>query len=157
MEASLHFLTDHPWSEALHSHAASPLLSSSHLSLSLHSSHYGDPATMQCQSCDPSCERCVGPWNNGCLSCSGNFVFMRQWGRCLSSCPQGFYQDTPTKSCHKCHPTCRTCDGTMHPLSCCWLLMVTLEVLQNYPKKNDCREVIHTTENVMWYQVSVLF
>lgn len=79
-------------------------------------SHFGNTATMLCESCDPSCNLCVGPGNRNCLSCREDFVFMRQWGQCLRSCPQGFYQDLESKTCHKCHPTCKTCNGTLFSL-----------------------------------------
>uniref|UniRef100_A0A665SZ56 Growth factor receptor domain-containing protein n=1 Tax=Echeneis naucrates TaxID=173247 RepID=A0A665SZ56_ECHNA len=74
-------------------------------------SHFGNTATMVCEHCDPSCRRCAGQGNRNCLSCRGGYVYLRQRGQCLQSCPPNYYEDTWSKSCHMCHPTCKTCSG----------------------------------------------
>ncbi|KAL6114118.1 pcsk5 [Pungitius sinensis] len=75
-------------------------------------SHFGNTAAMVCERCDPSCSQCWGPGNKNCLSCRERYVYLGQWGQCLQSCPPSFYLHGRTKTCHKCHPTCKTCsDG----------------------------------------------
>uniref|UniRef100_A0A3Q4GXN4 Growth factor receptor domain-containing protein n=1 Tax=Neolamprologus brichardi TaxID=32507 RepID=A0A3Q4GXN4_NEOBR len=69
-------------------------------------------ATMVCERCDPSCSQCQGGGSGNCLSCRKGYVYMKQWGQCLQSCPPGYYQVSHSMSCHKCHPTCKTCNGT---------------------------------------------
>uniref|UniRef100_A0A8C6Q3I3 Proprotein convertase subtilisin/kexin type 5b n=1 Tax=Nothobranchius furzeri TaxID=105023 RepID=A0A8C6Q3I3_NOTFU len=68
-------------------------------------------STKICERCDPSCSQCFGPGNRNCLSCRGSYVFMKQWRRCLKSCPLGYYKDKRSTTCSKCHPTCKTCSG----------------------------------------------
>ncbi|KAK9523367.1 hypothetical protein VZT92_019778 [Zoarces viviparus] len=75
-------------------------------------SHFGNTSTMVCDRCDPSCSQCWGRGNRNCLSCREGYVYLRQWGQCLPSCPPSFYQRSRSNNCHKCHPTCKTCsDG----------------------------------------------
>ncbi|XP_068615246.1 proprotein convertase subtilisin/kexin type 5-like, partial [Brachionichthys hirsutus] len=72
-------------------------------------SHFGNTSTMVCERCDPSCNQCWGPGRRNCFSCRENYVYVRQRGQCLQSCPPGFHKETHSKTCHKCHPTCKTC------------------------------------------------
>lgn len=72
--------------------------------------HFGNTATMVCERCDPSCSQCQGGGSGNCLSCREGYVYMKQWGQCLQSCPPGYYQVSHSMSCHKCHPTCKTCN-----------------------------------------------
>ncbi|XP_076586661.1 proprotein convertase subtilisin/kexin type 5-like, partial [Chaetodon auriga] len=83
-------------------------------------SHFGNTSTMVCERCDPSCRQCWGRGNTNCLSCREGYVYMRQWGQCQKSCPTGYYQDRLSKTCHKCHPTCKTCsdNGALACQSC---------------------------------------
>ncbi|XP_062273839.1 proprotein convertase subtilisin/kexin type 5-like [Scomber scombrus] len=75
-------------------------------------SHFGNSRTMVCEHCDPSCNQCWGHGNTNCLSCRDEYVYLRQGrrGQCLQSCPSGYYLNSWSKSCHKCHPTCKTCN-----------------------------------------------
>uniref|UniRef100_A0A3P9Q9K6 R-spondin Fu-CRD domain-containing protein n=1 Tax=Poecilia reticulata TaxID=8081 RepID=A0A3P9Q9K6_POERE len=90
-------------------------------------SHFGNKTTMLCERCDPSCSQCVGSGNTHCLNCREGYVYMRPWGQCLKRCPPGYYKDIWSTDCHKCHPTCKTCNGkensvlnpTEHLLSKC--------------------------------------
>ncbi|XP_041642714.1 proprotein convertase subtilisin/kexin type 5-like [Cheilinus undulatus] len=74
-------------------------------------SHFGNTSSMQCEHCDPSCGQCWGPGNRNCLSCRDGYVYLRNLGQCLTSCPPGYYQSRFSKTCHRCHPTCKTCSG----------------------------------------------
>ncbi|KAG8011985.1 Proprotein convertase subtilisin/kexin type 5 [Nibea albiflora] len=73
--------------------------------------HFGNTSTMVCERCDPSCSQCWGRGNRHCLSCRHDYVYVKQWGQCLPSCPPNYYQDSWSKTCHMCHPTCKTCSG----------------------------------------------
>ncbi|XP_067378152.1 proprotein convertase subtilisin/kexin type 5b isoform X1 [Channa argus] len=83
-------------------------------------SHFGNTTTMVCDHCDPSCSRCWGRGNRNCLGCRDSYVYLRKWGQCLQKCPPNYYEDTRSKTCHKCHPTCKTCsdEGAVACESC---------------------------------------
>ncbi|XP_049434017.1 proprotein convertase subtilisin/kexin type 5b isoform X1 [Epinephelus fuscoguttatus] len=83
-------------------------------------SHFGNTTTMVCERCDPSCTKCWGRGNRNCLLCREGYVYLRQQGQCLQSCPPDYYQDRWSKTCHKCHPTCKTCSagGALFCQSC---------------------------------------
>ncbi|KAM9360686.1 proprotein convertase subtilisin/kexin type 5-like [Symphorus nematophorus] len=83
-------------------------------------SHFGNTSTMVCERCDPSCSRCWGRGNRNCLSCREGYVYLRQQGQCLHDCPPSYYQDSLSMTCHKCHPTCKTCsdEGALACESC---------------------------------------
>ncbi|XP_071385584.1 proprotein convertase subtilisin/kexin type 5-like [Centroberyx affinis] len=74
-------------------------------------SHFGNTTTWVCDRCDPSCSRCWARSSRDCLSCREGYLYLRQWGQCLKSCPPGYYKDSWSKTCRKCHPTCKTCRG----------------------------------------------
>ncbi|KAM7391946.1 hypothetical protein PAMP_022592 [Pampus punctatissimus] len=74
-------------------------------------SHFGNTSTMVCERCDPSCNKCSGQGNRNCLSCRDGYVYLRQSGQCLERCPSSYYHDSWSKTCQKCHPTCKTCNG----------------------------------------------
>ncbi|XP_068609494.1 proprotein convertase subtilisin/kexin type 5 [Brachionichthys hirsutus] len=74
-------------------------------------SHYGNTDSRVCDRCDPSCSECTGGGEDGCLSCAPGLVYLRGKGRCLLSCPRGFYDDSAHGRCELCHASCRTCSG----------------------------------------------
>lgn len=78
-------------------------------------SHFGNTMTMECDLCDPSCNQCWGRGNRKCLSCRKEFILVKKWGQCLQSCPTGFYLEERSRTCRKCHPTCKTCSGKDNP------------------------------------------
>ncbi|XP_075316014.1 proprotein convertase subtilisin/kexin type 5-like [Odontesthes bonariensis] len=82
--------------------------------------HFGNMATMVCERYDPSCSQCSGSSNRNCLSCREGYVYLGQWGQYLKSCPPGYYKGRRSTTCHKCHPTCKTCsgEGALACLSC---------------------------------------
>lgn len=75
-------------------------------------SRYGNAGSRTCEMCDPSCGECVSGGEDGCMSCAPGLVHLRKEGRCLPSCPQGFYHDTVHRTCEPCHASCTTCSGT---------------------------------------------
>lgn len=100
--------------------------SAKQISFSLLFSHFGNKTTMVCEHCDPSCTQCLGHGNRNCLSCRSGYVYMAHWAQCLQKCPDGYYNDKYSNSCHKCHPTCKTCSGkgslSCHFVFTTWLL-----------------------------------
>uniref|UniRef100_A0A3Q1HH90 Uncharacterized protein n=1 Tax=Acanthochromis polyacanthus TaxID=80966 RepID=A0A3Q1HH90_9TELE len=83
-----------------------------------------EQTTMLCERCDPSCSNCWGHSNRNCLSCREGYVYLRQWGQCLQRCPLGYYQDSQSKTCQKCHPTCKDCTGKR---SLSWLVTLFVQ------------------------------
>ncbi|XP_076025577.1 proprotein convertase subtilisin/kexin type 5-like, partial [Genypterus blacodes] len=79
--------------------------------------HYGNASSRVCERCDPACSSCLGRSSRNCLSCRGGFLFLKQWGQCLQSCPPKYYHNTWTHTCNRCHPSCNTCHDE-GPLSC---------------------------------------
>uniref|UniRef100_A0A8C5FU44 P/Homo B domain-containing protein n=1 Tax=Gadus morhua TaxID=8049 RepID=A0A8C5FU44_GADMO len=79
----------------------------------------GNTTSGLCERCEPSCSRCSGPSSHHCLGCREDYWYHTQSGRCLKACPLGYYHDTLSKTCRKCHPSCNTCNGTCEgPLAC---------------------------------------
>ncbi|XP_068561703.1 proprotein convertase subtilisin/kexin type 5 [Cebidichthys violaceus] len=74
-------------------------------------SHYGNTGSRMCEKCDPSCSECIGSEEDSCLSCALGLIYLRREGRCLPSCPQGYYHDSAHRTCDACHASCRTCSG----------------------------------------------
>uniref|UniRef100_A0A8C6KVW4 Proprotein convertase subtilisin/kexin type 5a n=1 Tax=Nothobranchius furzeri TaxID=105023 RepID=A0A8C6KVW4_NOTFU len=77
-----------------------------------HRYHYGNAVSRTCEKCDPSCAECSDGGEDGCLSCVPGLVYLRTEGRCLPSCPEGYYHDSAQHTCESCHVSCKTCSGT---------------------------------------------
>ncbi|KAL4454931.1 hypothetical protein ABPG74_006313 [Tetrahymena malaccensis] len=68
--------------------------------------------TNKCKPCDSTCKECEGVATN-CTVCQYTLTQNSQ-DTCVSSCPQGYYQDTTTTSCVPCSdPNCSVCDSTL--------------------------------------------
>uniref|UniRef100_A0A8C8JQA3 P/Homo B domain-containing protein n=1 Tax=Oncorhynchus tshawytscha TaxID=74940 RepID=A0A8C8JQA3_ONCTS len=74
-------------------------------------SHFGNTVTWTCDRCDPSCSKCRGRGSGDCLNCRDGYLYLKQSGQCLQTCPTNYFPDTRAKICRKCHPTCKTCEG----------------------------------------------
>ncbi|KAM6976267.1 proprotein convertase subtilisin/kexin type 5 [Tautogolabrus adspersus] len=74
-------------------------------------SHYGNTDSGLCEKCDPSCGECIGGGEDSCLSCALGLIYLRKEGRCLPSCPQGYFHDAVHRTCEHCHASCRACSG----------------------------------------------
>ena len=59
------------------------------------------------------CITCSGPTASDCLSCISGFFLQNIPGpsNCESTCPDGFYSDTATKTCLPCGSDCIKCSG----------------------------------------------
>ena len=93
---------------------------------------WGDPSDNECKECYQNstgpyftCRTCDGDGNSKCLTCeSGKFLHN---GKCISECPDGYWEDSTVNECKQCHQdtdgpyyTCATCDagGNNNCLSC---------------------------------------
>lgn len=62
-----------------------------------------------CADCHSSCSSCNGSSESQCILCKSNrFSFE---GKCLNSCPDGFYGDKKRKECLPCATGCATCSS----------------------------------------------
>uniref|UniRef100_A0A1B0AQK3 Furin-like cysteine-rich domain-containing protein n=1 Tax=Glossina palpalis gambiensis TaxID=67801 RepID=A0A1B0AQK3_9MUSC len=69
-----------------------------------------------CASCHSSCATCNGSAESQCITCrSGRFAHD---GKCLNSCPDGFYADKKRQECIPCPTGCATCSSNGFCLTC---------------------------------------
>lgn len=66
-----------------------------------------------CAECLPPCYTCSN--STYCLSCSFNYL---KDGACISSCPEGYYQDQAALSCVACQAQCKTCASSYSCITC---------------------------------------
>ncbi|KFV18851.1 Proprotein convertase subtilisin/kexin type 5, partial [Tauraco erythrolophus] len=62
----------------------------------------------ECQLCAASCQNCIGPEPDNCISCPPTRVF--DDGCCVMQCPRGKFEFKG--QCHLCHHTCLDCSGS---------------------------------------------
>ncbi|KFP66141.1 Proprotein convertase subtilisin/kexin type 5, partial [Cariama cristata] len=62
----------------------------------------------ECQLCEASCQKCIGPEPDNCISCPLTRVF--DDGHCVMQCPRGKFEFKG--QCHLCHHTCLDCSGS---------------------------------------------
>ncbi|KAM8872819.1 proprotein convertase subtilisin/kexin type 5 [Synchiropus picturatus] len=74
--------------------------------------HYGNRASRMCEKCDPSCSECMEGGDDSCLTCALGLIYLRKEGRCLPSCPLGYFHDAAHRTCQPCHASCRSCSGS---------------------------------------------
>ena len=76
-----------------------------------------------------ACETCSGGESNNCLSCNSPYFLDPTTGRCGSTCPESYWEDTANKLCSPCYvagsPTsnsqsCKTCSGNPTACSTCY-------------------------------------
>ncbi|KAI5651344.1 subtilase family domain-containing protein [Phthorimaea operculella] len=68
----------------------------------------------RCKKCHSTCEKCSGPNEWDCLSCSSPLLL--QGSRCVAECGQGYYQTAG--KCSKCPHTCSSCVSRLNCTSC---------------------------------------
>eukprot|EP00095_Tigriopus_kingsejongensis_P012571 snap_masked-scaffold298_size217389-processed-gene-0.1 protein:Tk12571 transcript:snap_masked-scaffold298_size217389-processed-gene-0.1-mRNA-1 annotation:"endoprotease furin" len=61
-----------------------------------------------CLACNRSCEACMGPHSNECLSCRVG-KYLSTTGECLEECLHGFVDKN--SQCQACHSSCLACTG----------------------------------------------
>lgn len=62
-----------------------------------------------CADCHSSCSSCNGSSESQCILCKPNRFSLE--GKCLTSCPDGFYGDKKRKECLPCPTGCATCSS----------------------------------------------
>lgn len=73
-------------------------------------------STYSCASCHSSCLTCNGSSESQCITCrSGRFSHD---GKCLNSCPDGYYGDKKRQECMACPTGCATCSNNGFCLTC---------------------------------------
>ncbi|XP_064032778.1 proprotein convertase subtilisin/kexin type 5 isoform X1 [Pogoniulus pusillus] len=84
--------------------------------------YYAQNSTGSCERCHKGCKECMGPKPTDCLFCDVYFYLLRSKNKCVSSCPEYFYEDKENNVCERCHPSCQTCEGKgpFHCTSCVW-------------------------------------
>jgi proprotein convertase subtilisin/kexin type 5 len=82
--------------------------------------YYKDTDLLTCTLCHTNCGTCFGSTNNECITCAvGGTVFYYQ-NACISSCPDGWYQDVVELTCTLCSVECSLCDdGTAENCTSC--------------------------------------
>ena len=63
----------------------------------------------RCYACDNLCKSCDDFSSQSCLSCYDSNVLLNK--TCISTCPQGYYEDSNLKKCELCHISCKNCSG----------------------------------------------
>ena len=65
----------------------------------------------ECQKCPPFCQTCLKGPSAGvqCAKCEGSLVIHE--GKCLTTCPYGYFKSQESGSCQKCNTMCETCVG----------------------------------------------
>ena len=71
------------------------------------SGFYASPSAANCQVCDSTCAKCVGPGASGCSDCFPPGVL--SGSTCV--CPLGYFPNTTTQFCSQCYLSCQTCTG----------------------------------------------
>ncbi|XP_037934689.1 furin-like protease 2 [Teleopsis dalmanni] len=78
--------------------------------------HTYETEDYNCASCHSSCATCNGSAESQCITCrSGRFAFD---GKCLNSCPDGYYADKKRQECVSCPTGCATCSINGFCLTC---------------------------------------
>lgn len=68
----------------------------------------------RCHSCHSTCETCMSPTENDCLTCSNNLLL--QNNKCVSACDKGFFMEAGI--CTVCLHTCTQCVSRMNCTEC---------------------------------------
>ncbi|GAB0204445.1 proprotein convertase subtilisin/kexin type 5 [Grus japonensis] len=62
--------------------------------------------SQECQLCEASCQKCIGPELDNCISCSPT----RYKQHCYKYCPENTYRDESSLQCRECPSNCDSCD-----------------------------------------------
>ncbi|XP_038221836.1 furin-like protease 2 [Zerene cesonia] len=72
-----------------------------------------------CWPCHESCETCVGPGQDSCLTCAPAHLLVVDLAVCLQQCPDGYYEDSDTSTCRPCAVHCSTCSEKADACTSC--------------------------------------
>uniref|UniRef100_A0A8C6ZU05 Proprotein convertase subtilisin/kexin type 5 n=1 Tax=Nothoprocta perdicaria TaxID=30464 RepID=A0A8C6ZU05_NOTPE len=89
--------------------------------------YFAQNSTKSCERCHKTCKECMGPQSTDCLFCDTYFYLLRSKNECISSCPEYYYENEDNNMCERCHPSCRTCEGSgaFSCTSCVWSYTLT--------------------------------
>ncbi|XP_075595358.1 proprotein convertase subtilisin/kexin type 5 isoform X2 [Balearica regulorum gibbericeps] len=84
--------------------------------------YFAQNSTGSCERCHKGCKECMGPQPTDCLFCDTYFYLLRSKNKCVSSCPEYYYENKDNNVCERCHPSCQTCEGkgAFSCTSCVW-------------------------------------
>ncbi|XP_021236412.1 proprotein convertase subtilisin/kexin type 5 isoform X1 [Numida meleagris] len=84
--------------------------------------YFAQNSTGSCERCHKGCKECMGPQPTDCLFCDTYFYLLHSKNKCVSSCPEYYYENKDDNVCERCHPSCRTCEGKegFSCTSCVW-------------------------------------
>ncbi|KOB78841.1 Endoprotease FURIN, partial [Operophtera brumata] len=72
-----------------------------------------------CWPCHESCETCVGPGQDSCLTCAPAHLLVADLAVCLQQCPDGYWEDTASSACRPCASHCATCSDRADSCTSC--------------------------------------
>ncbi|XP_055845205.1 furin-like protease 2 isoform X2 [Episyrphus balteatus] len=97
--------------------------------------HTYETEDYNCASCHSSCATCNGSSESQCITCrSGRYALD---GKCLNSCPDGYYSDKKRQECVACPTGCATCSSNGFCLSC----------KDNWMKNKKAKCIVNGSEN----------
>lgn len=72
-----------------------------------------------CLTCHESCENCMGPGPDSCLTCAPAHLLVADLAVCLQQCPDGYWEDTTSSVCRPCAAHCSTCSERADACTSC--------------------------------------
>ncbi|CAD8121248.1 unnamed protein product [Paramecium sonneborni] len=85
-----------------------------------------------CTPCsDPVCQTCT---ESQCLMCLPNTFMSRISKLCISPCDTGYYSELTTRTCRKCHQTCKECSNPLFTQCSTCPDNTYMNMLQNLPE-----------------------
>ncbi|XP_047506706.1 furin-like protease 2 [Pieris napi] len=72
-----------------------------------------------CWPCHESCETCIGPGQDSCLTCAPAHLLVADLAVCLQQCPDGYYEDSDASVCRACAMHCSTCSDRADACTSC--------------------------------------
>ena len=76
------------------------------------SGYWKDTTNNICAPCDIACEACSDGTNSQCTACKVGYFLQPSSTICFSSCPAGYWENTPSKTCSPCNTYCSVCTGS---------------------------------------------
>ncbi|XP_041980704.1 furin-like protease 2 isoform X2 [Aricia agestis] len=72
-----------------------------------------------CLPCHESCETCVGPGQESCLTCAIAHFLVEDLAVCMQQCPDGYWADNDAAVCRPCASHCSTCSERANVCTSC--------------------------------------
>lgn len=78
---------------------------------------FGNADSGFCQDCAAGCLLCTGDTRDECTKCgvdpnNSSAIYFKHYylTKCMTDCPDGFYEESLGYTCQKCHESCNTCN-----------------------------------------------